>query len=902
MNPPHDTHLIESTALDRALAPRLEEGDVLGRFVVVKSLGSGSGGVVYAAYDSHLGRRIALKILDDRGADADAGWRRLVHEAQLIARLDHPNVVTVHDVGVIDGRAFIAMELVDGRDLSEAMAEAWDRKPRPSWAQRVAPLLLAGEGLAAAHTARVIHGDFKPANVLVGRDGRVKVSDFGIGILREPDQQSTDRGLAATAEHDSTDDIDITLGGDLWGTPLYMAPELFQGHRPTEASDVYSYCASLYQALYGEPPATGRGLLELYTAKLAPKAGRGECIPRKLRDLVMRGLDPDPRKRPASVAKILATIRGLQERRSHRLTIGACVGAAVPLAIAASLLAGDDEPCVDARAELAGVWDDTRRSDVQSAFDAVSPQSEHDLQRVRERLDAYATQWVDARREACQLTRRGEQSALLEARKVACLEQRRAELEAFVRVLVRADAAVVQDASESAVELSPVASCLDRTAFLDEPTPEVIAVVDRVRGELARARGLLLAGKPAEAKPIVEAAYEDATAVDYASLHAEALRQRGIVAEELGDYATAEKHLTEAVWIAEGAKADDVAALASLDVMRVLVRVTGRPKDALAWAPHVQVALRRAGMGADEQAGFLLSRGVAHADLFEHDAALVDYAAAEELADRVERDPTLLRAAIANARSQLYAARGEHEAAARELEGAIEIYEAMHGRQHPQVARVLDNAAATYVAAQEFEHALALEDESIAIATATLGADHPTTLTAMANRAGVLVQLRRLDEAIDAYEDVLEAHVRALGREHPQTAAIELNLAGALGMAERYDEAAEAATRGRLLLETKLGQDHAWVGFALVNEGSARLERGEVELAIALLERATAVLDAVDTEPEKRASARYALATALARAGSDRARAIDLMRAALVEFEAAGVDRPDVEDALRELE
>ena len=877
----------------------LEEGAVLGRFVIVRALGSGSGGVVYAAWDSHLGRRLALKVFESRGGDADESWRRLIHEAQLIARLDHPNVVTVHDVGAIDGRAFIAMELVDGHDLSEAMAQAWDRKPRPTWQQRVASLLLAGDGLAAAHAAHVIHGDFKPANVLVGRDGRVKVSDFGIGILREP-ENTAEQTLNATAETD-VENAEITLGGNLWGTPLYMAPELFQGHRPTEASDVYSYCASLYQALYGEPPATGRGLAALFAAKLDPKPGRAESVPRKLRDLVMRGLDPTPNRRPRSVAKIVATIRALQRRRSRRITVAACIGAAIPMLAAYPLLVSDEEPCIDARAELAGVWDHGRREDVRGAFAAVA-RADADLQRVQQRLDDYATRWTDARLETCQLTRRGEQSTLLEHRKLACLDERRAELDAFVRVLVRADAEVAEDAADSAASLSPVEDCLDRAAFLDAPTPDVTAVVDRVRGELARARGLRLAGKPAEAQPIVQAAVEDAATIDYAALQADALRQLGLVTSELGDYTSAEKHLTEAVWIAEGAKADDVAALASLDVLELLSRGAGRPKEALAWAPHVQVALRRAGLGADEQASFLLARGHAHSDLFEHDAALEDYAAAEALIGELERDPLLLRAALANARSLIHSARGEHADAARELEGVLDIYESEYGRHHPQVARMLDNVAATYVAVQDFDRALALEEEALAIATTTVGLDHPVAITVMANLAGVLVQQQRLDDAIDMYEDALEAHARVLGREHPQYAGIELNLAGALGMAERFDEAAEAATRGRTLLEQQFGQDHVWVGYALVNEGSARLERGEVELAVALLERANVVLAGEGIDPDKRASAQFALANALVRAGLDRGRAIELMRAASAAFETHGIARPDITEALRELE
>jgi tetratricopeptide (TPR) repeat protein len=217
---------------------------------------------------------------------------------------------------------------------------------------------------------------------------------------------------------------------------------------------------------------------------------------------------------------------------------------------------------------------------------------------------------------------------------------------------------------------------------------------------------------------------------------------------------------------------------------------------------------------------------------------------------------------------------------------------------HPDVARTLDNTASTYVAAQDYAKGLELYDEALAIEMDTLGADHPTTLTTMANRASVFVEMEQYDDAIDQYHEVLEATIRVMGAEHPQTATMYLNLAGVLGVAERFDESAEAATKGRLILESELGPEHGWVGYALINEGSARLERGETDLAIALLERANTTLEKLGGQPEKVASAQYALARALVRAGTDRTRAIDLMKRALDNYRSQNVERPEIQDEL----
>ncbi|MBC8070542.1 MAG: serine/threonine protein kinase, partial [Deltaproteobacteria bacterium] len=161
----------------------LLRGDVLGRYVVLDKLGSGGMGIVYAAYDPELDRKVAVKLIRPgvRGR-TEVARARLLREAQALARLSHPGVVAVHDVGTFEDQVFVAMEFVDGVDMAQ-----WARRGKRSWRDVLGIVRQAGEGLAAAHAAGVIHRDFKPENVLIGNDGRPRVLDFGLALTAGPE-------------------------------------------------------------------------------------------------------------------------------------------------------------------------------------------------------------------------------------------------------------------------------------------------------------------------------------------------------------------------------------------------------------------------------------------------------------------------------------------------------------------------------------------------------------------------------------------------------------------------------------------------------------------------------------------------------------------------------------------
>ena len=279
----------------------LAHGTKVGRFVVDRVIGMGGMGVVYAALDPELDRRVALKLLRE---ESEGRRERLAREAQALARVADPNVCAVYDIGTHDGRLFIAMELVDGQTLGQ-----WWREARRDWRQVASVFAGAARGLAAAHGAGVIHRDFKPDNVLVGADGRVRVTDFGLAAwlpMVDPPPSPAVEGH-------------LTQSGTVMGTPLYMAPEQHAGNPTDERSDQWSFAAVLYEALHGSLPFDGRSEVDLAEAKAAGRIRPpppGSRVPGWLDDLVRRGLAPHPEDRwPSMVAVAKALEHGRPRRR-----------------------------------------------------------------------------------------------------------------------------------------------------------------------------------------------------------------------------------------------------------------------------------------------------------------------------------------------------------------------------------------------------------------------------------------------------------------------------------------------------------------------------------------------------------------------------------------------------------
>ena len=405
----------------------------IGRFRLQRELGAGGMGVVYAAHDSKLERTIALKVLHPRTRGDTAGTR-LQREAQAMARLRHPNVLTVFETGTHGDQVFVAMEYVEGGTLGEWLAGG----PRP-WREVLDKLLQAGRGLLAAHRVGLVHRDFKPANALLDGDGRVLVADFGLArsgadpvanaILPAGELERTDAG-----DGDALLDATLTQTGALVGTPAYMSPEQFAGVPATPRSDQFSFCVVLYEALYGERPFAGADVGELAVnveRGLVKRAPRGARVPSGVRAVILRGLSVAPGRRFPSMDELLRALERAARPRS-RLWLGIAAVAAACLGTGVLVLSDVDPDAADEAAELTcqeradsvkQLWNDDARASVRAAFETLALDAG-----AYAELDATLTEYAGGLAgrygERCIATSLGAAAAAVDV----CLEDRRAAL------------------------------------------------------------------------------------------------------------------------------------------------------------------------------------------------------------------------------------------------------------------------------------------------------------------------------------------------------------------------------------------------------------------------------------------------------------------------------------------
>ncbi|MEM6295472.1 MAG: protein kinase [Myxococcota bacterium] len=414
----------------------------IGRFTVLGRLGQGAMSVVYAAYDDELDRKVALKLLRPEGNDAQAS-ARLRREAQAIARLSHPNVVPVYEVGEHDGELFIAMEFVRGATL-----RTWLETAR-GWPELRDVLQQAAQGLAAAHEAGIVHRDFKPENVMVGDDGRVRVLDFGVAALGESGQHRDDAGVLQTR------------AGTLIGTPAYMAPEGLARRVVDARGDQFSFCVVALEAASGRRPFEGETIEALQRAvETGPSSSTGADLSPGVRAALLQGLSSDPEARHASMAPLLRALDPPAAPRWRTPVVTSLVGAGV-LAGAWSMSRTDDR-CRTAEADLAAVWGSQARSEATRALaDAQPPVALGTWTDATLALDGYADRWLNARTEACERGPDDDETALQVA---LCFEWALSDLGRVVDPLREGAASVAEDVPSRVASLFDPGQCSDAAA------------------------------------------------------------------------------------------------------------------------------------------------------------------------------------------------------------------------------------------------------------------------------------------------------------------------------------------------------------------------------------------------------------------------------------------------------
>ncbi len=828
-------------------------GTTIGRYIVLHKLGHGAMGVVLAAYDPELDRKLAIKVVrpDPLGlVPGEEEQKRLLREAQAMASLAHPNVVTVFDVGTVDDRVFIAMEYLDAVTAGEWLKDDRSRE------EVLQVFQAAGRGLAAAHRTGLVHRDFKLDNVLVSRDGRVKVMDFGLArpLPTDPDTLTTPAvspaELPASGGSARHLDASLTAPDMIAGTPSYIAPECLRGQPATPLSDQFSFCVALYRALYGEYPFPRRTIMELLVEGHGPlrEPPLDSRVPHWIRTVLLRGLADDPGDRFPHMEALLEALDRDPVRRRRRLALGAA-GTVAAAALVAGMIFMARQPalrCEGAGAAVERVWNPGVKDRLLQAFLATgNPMARGAWERVARAIDVYARSWREMRVEACRATRvTGEQSEELLDLRMACLDNRLQELGSLLEQLAEPDSALVATAPRAVLDLSGLETCADTTA-LTSPVPpprntEIRGRVRELRRQLATARGRWITGNVETSIEAAASIVEAARALDYPPLLAEALTLQGTMEEASQHVDSAREHLEEGL-------AQALAGGHDAEAVRALIGLTWLDGN----------------------------------DTFDFPRAHTWARLGEAILARIPRERQL-ELDLANALGSTCQAEGRIDEAMEQHRKALQLAEALHGPDSYFVGRTLGNMANVELARANFQAALELLERAVPLIREHLG-DSINTAMAENSLASALMELGRYREAREHFEQARVLYAGAVGENGVWTAIADLNLAQLDVNEGDHRGALETCDRIQDILAGAFPGDHPYSTYLDFARGCALLGLGKVHRALPHLERAYRIRSSAEgVGPYDRAQAAFALARALWSTGR-RSRARALAR------EAAGI-------------
>ena len=898
----------------------------VGRFVVLAKIGVGAMGTVFAAYDPQLDRKVALKVLV-AFADTDASDRRN-REARALARLRHPNVVAVHEVGNHRGERFIAMDLVDGVTL-----RAWLQTPR-SWRATLEVLVQAGSALVAAHAAGIVHRDFKPDNVLV-EHGHARVVDFGLS------RPGASTGLSPARGDGAPHETDFVVG-----TPAYMAPEAFAG-KADEATDQYSYCATMYEALFGVRPFAGTSSEELQAEVRAqrvqrPTSRRG--VPGWLRRAVMRGLANDPAERWPSIAAMLQALASGRRRPLAAAIATAAIGGALAGALAMSASTEQPDRCTPTSTRLDDVWNDDTIAGIGAAFAATKlAYADESWQRTHDVLAHWTDAWSEQHHEACVATyEQGVQSEAMFDARMQCLDRKLDELASLVAVLGEPDATLVSRAVAASNGLTPLDACADVEAIGRElaRAPVGTPAPPELWARLARARIARRTGHSADALSDVRALVREAEAADHVELAASAYYACAALEDRADDLDAAAASVRTAIAKADALGDDTLRAEAEILLVSILAQKFELPL-ALEWVGLARATLGRLGDPPRLRASLLGHEGYVLHTAGRFEEALARRRETLELRQELndELDPALAEAHAAIAKTLLEI--GEREEAREHAVLALELRRQTLGELHPDVVSshnfigmlltdqgdidgavkelriaidlgtvslgpddhflglVYNNLGNAIAQGRDATAALEPYEHGIAIFERTRGPDSVEVGGSLGNYGRVLAHLPMPHplRAIDVLLRARAINVAKLGPDHADLSYIDNSLAVAYRNAGRLDEAAAAAGSALRIASATFGPQHSMVALIQMAVGDIAMARHDPRGAVAAYEAAIAIIEPTEARPGERAQIRMQLARALAELG-DETRAVALAKQALAEFLADATDHPvDVRDA-----
>jgi serine/threonine protein kinase/tetratricopeptide (TPR) repeat protein len=719
------------------------------RYKLIAPLGSGAMGVVYRAYDRALERYIALKLIRNNSPQGAVGLKvRLVAEAHALAKMTHPNVVTVHDLGRRGDEIFIAMELIEGSTLRAHLEQT-----RVGWKEIVTYYLQAAHGLAAAHDHGLIHRDFKPDNVLVS-GSRIVVTDFG---LVRPIFEDSEKNVEAEPV----------------GTPAYMAPEQFRGEPADQRTDIFNFCASVYESIYKESPFPGDSLAQRRAAVLTNTRRLPSSrvqVPAYLRSTLQKGLAPDRDDRFSSMRELIdifSEILSSEARRRRRRVYAASAMAIVALSVGGAFVWRRLVPrqlCRQNARELPAYWSKDARPKILSALrHSTVPFRYETWQTLDSVLSRYVESWGDAYAQQCDAAWERGAHSFTAVTRLMCLDEQQTALREFAELLATGDGEVWTRSVTSAQQLEPPLSCgtaaPDKENSPVDDTAQSRPPIKDSRRKLGEAAGLQMAGKYERAASAAETALQTARAIESVPLESDALFRLASVRKDQGKWSESERLFTSCIDAAERARNDLLRAKSAIELIDVVGYRQGRSAEGARWAHQAEVVLARLGNPSREMAALRATRAVLRLG----DGQL----------DQAEDD---LRAALTQ-RQQLLPA-GD-----------------------PTIGTTLMNLGGVVQAKGKYWEAASFAGQAYALFSATLGSQHPRSAAVLANMGYALFSMGRLDEAQEKYERALAAQTLELGPQHPHIATTLMNIANVYDSLGDHQQALSYATRALDILK-----------------------------------------------------------------------------------------------------
>jgi serine/threonine protein kinase len=723
------------TALKAGGGVRIAKGESIGRLIVLEQVGEGGMGLVYAAYDTALDRRVCIKFLkqieDEGSRHADS---RLISEARALAQISHPHILPVYDVGQFEDQVYLVTEFVDGWTLSE-----WVSGHDPDSQRILAVYQDAGRGLAAAHAAGIVHRDFKPDNVMLGRDGRVRVMDFGLA--------------ASELAHESL--------SDGYGTPRFMAPEQLQGDAATAASDQFTFALSLCTSLGAHPD-----LLRNDPGSLAQLP-----VDEAQRVALGRALAPEPQSRFADMAALLDALSPSIPRRSRWLALMIGLATVVGASFSGYQLSQSPAPCLPQSAPSLA-WSLQQRPAMRQAFIATGlPYAGSAFDKLTPIVDRYLQQWTDQRVSACEATHvRHVQSSELLDRRMVCLDRSLRQVDALGRLFAAADAAIVNESMRAVSSLPNLSNCADQQSLLNQSPlpagPQGRQIFERLDHGFAAAWADHTAGRYASALEKLEAIEADVNDFEHMPTQARHALLKGTVQNELANRSPAESSLDRAVFLALlggdlGVATDAATALAYYYSQSAAPdeRVESWYERAKTLATTLDDPARLAKLSGEYGQHLILETGPSD-QAIDHLAFLLS-----EYTRIYGADSPRTANAMRGYAWVLYKS-GRMEEALEYSAQALGRIEASFGVHHNSYLAAANNHASMLTDAHRPEEALALLQKASNAGIENLGEEHPMVLLLIYTWAYTLSEQDRCVQALPRYQQVLEVAERSLGKQH----------------------------------------------------------------------------------------------------------------------------------------